>query len=142
MHLHLVQFQVLKRIPFDDAAYKTDWLTLNGWDGVKDISEFLPFPNGYTPKSLSVANYINGPEELAPANEQGWKDTVKSPSGYLTVVCVRFAPQSAPVSGSKSPKPGVNLFSFDPTVGPGYVWHCHIVDHEDNEMMRPYIVTK
>ena len=19
----------------------------------------------------------------------------------------------------------------------GYVWHCHIVDHEDNEMMRP-----
>ncbi|MFD8339063.1 multicopper oxidase domain-containing protein [Streptomyces solisilvae] len=21
-----------------------------------------------------------------------------------------------------------------------YVWHCHIVKHEDNEMMRPYIV--
>jgi FtsP/CotA-like multicopper oxidase with cupredoxin domain len=19
-----------------------------------------------------------------------------------------------------------------------YVWHCHIVSHEDNEMMRPY----
>ncbi|MDP2858839.1 MAG: multicopper oxidase domain-containing protein [Bacillota bacterium] len=28
-----------------------------------------------------------------------------------------------------------------PTVGPGYVWHCHILDHEDNEMMRPYLVT-
>ncbi|MFW9876806.1 MAG: multicopper oxidase domain-containing protein, partial [Candidatus Thorarchaeota archaeon] len=24
--------------------------------------------------------------------------------------------------------------------GPGYVWHCHILDHEDNEMMRPYLV--
>jgi hypothetical protein len=23
--------------------------------------------------------------------------------------------------------------------GPGYVWHCHIIDHEDNEMMRPYV---
>jgi bilirubin oxidase len=22
-----------------------------------------------------------------------------------------------------------------------YVWHCHIIDHEDNEMMRPYIVS-
>jgi hypothetical protein len=22
--------------------------------------------------------------------------------------------------------------------GRGYVWHCHIIDHEDNEMMRPY----
>jgi FtsP/CotA-like multicopper oxidase with cupredoxin domain len=21
-----------------------------------------------------------------------------------------------------------------------FVWHCHIVDHEDNEMMRPYQV--
>jgi Multicopper oxidase len=25
------------------------------------------------------------------------------------------------------------------TAGP-YVWHCHIVDHEDNEMMRPVLV--
>jgi spore coat protein A len=23
-----------------------------------------------------------------------------------------------------------------------YVWHCHIVDHEDNEMMRPYLVVR
>jgi FtsP/CotA-like multicopper oxidase with cupredoxin domain len=21
-----------------------------------------------------------------------------------------------------------------------YIWHCHIVEHEDNEMMRPYFV--
>jgi len=32
------------------------------------------------------------------------------------------------------------LFSFNPALGPGYVWHCHIVDHEDNEMMRPFKV--
>ena len=39
-------------------------------------------------------------------------------------------------------QPGQNLFAFDPTYGPGYVWHCHIIDHEDNEMMRPYIPSK
>jgi len=22
-----------------------------------------------------------------------------------------------------------------------YVWHCHIIDHEDNEMMRPFVVS-
>ena len=22
-----------------------------------------------------------------------------------------------------------------------YVWHCHILSHEDNEMMRPFTVT-
>jgi spore coat protein A len=21
-----------------------------------------------------------------------------------------------------------------------YVWHCHLLEHEDNEMMRPYDV--
>ncbi len=26
--------------------------------------------------------------------------------------------------------------------GPGYVWHCHIIDHEDNEMMRPFSLRK
>ena len=47
----------------------------------------------------------------------------------------------------------MNLFPFDPSAtmgtrdrfgfpgGPGYVWHCHIVDHEDNEMMRQFMIT-
>lgn len=35
--------------------------------------------------------------------------------------------------------PGTNQYPFLATDGPGYVWHCHILDHEDNEMMRPYI---
>ena len=33
---------------------------------------------------------------------------------------------------------GVNLHPFHPTTGPGYVWHCHVLDHEDNDMMWPY----
>ncbi|MCJ7491321.1 MAG: multicopper oxidase domain-containing protein, partial [Dehalococcoidia bacterium] len=33
-------------------------------------------------------------------------------------------------------------YPFDPNAnGHGFVWHCHIIDHEDNEMMRPYKVT-
>ena len=24
--------------------------------------------------------------------------------------------------------------------GPVYVWHCHILEHEDYEVMRPYVV--
>ena len=44
------------------------------------------------------------------------------------MIRIRFAPQD-----------GSN-YQFDPTIGPGYVWHCHILDHEDNEMMRPLII--
>ena len=54
------------------------------------------------------------------------KDTVKSYPGYVTRVIMRFdLPHGAPVT------PGEELL---------YVWHCHILEHEDNEMMRPYKV--
>jgi FtsP/CotA-like multicopper oxidase with cupredoxin domain len=46
--------------------------------------------------------------------ENGLKDTVISYPGEVTRVRGRFT------------TPG------------RFVWHCHIVEHEDNEMMRPY----
>jgi FtsP/CotA-like multicopper oxidase with cupredoxin domain len=46
--------------------------------------------------------------------EDGWKDTVTAYPGQVTRLRLHF-------------------------VNPGqFVWHCHIVEHEDNEMMRPY----
>ena len=41
-----------------------------------------------------------------------------------------------------APNDGAPNFPFDPNGmgGHGYVWHCHIIDHEDNEMMRPDFV--
>ncbi len=57
--------------------------------------------------------------------------------GQVPRIVVRFTPQGTPLGASA---PGTNDFDFDPTAGQGYVWHCHIVDHEDNEMMRPYVV--
>jgi spore coat protein A, manganese oxidase len=46
--------------------------------------------------------------------ENGWKDTVVAHPGEVTRLRLRFT------------NPGQ------------FVWHCHIVEHEDNEMMRPY----
>lgn len=73
--------------------------------------------------------------------ESGWKDMAKSHPGQVLRLLVRWTPTSTPVTPHKS-LAGVNLYPFDPTVGPGYVWHCHILDHEDNDMMRPYTVEK
>ena len=54
------------------------------------------------------------------------KDTIKSYPGYVTRIIMRFdLPRGASVT------PGQELL---------YVWHCHILEHEDNEMMRPYKV--
>lgn len=132
LHLHLVQFQLVYRIPFNAMQYETDWINLNGQP---------PVPENVVPQTLPVDSYLTGPPEYPSANEQGWKDTIQTPPGYVTVIRIRWAPQNAPVTGPNAPEPGDNLYCFDPTYGPGYVWHCHILEHEDNEMMRPYQVT-
>jgi FtsP/CotA-like multicopper oxidase with cupredoxin domain len=56
--------------------------------------------------------------------------------GEVTRIAVRFAPMETRANVFNG------QFPFDPSKGPGYVWHCHIVDHEDNEMMRPYKVIR
>jgi hypothetical protein len=53
-------------------------------------------------------------------------------------VVVRWAPTDLPVNAM----PQLLHYPFDPSGGNdsgafSYVWHCHIIDHEDNEMMRP-----
>ncbi len=65
---------------------------------------------------------------MAPESNEwpAWKDTVKAYPGYVTRIIQRFdLPPGTPVA------PGQRF---------RYVWHCHILEHEDNEMMRPYDV--
>jgi spore coat protein A, manganese oxidase len=124
MHLHLVQFQLLNRQPIKTEDYTNDWLKLNGEP-----------PLDHPTEVLSVKHYLDGPVISPDPNETGWKDTIRANPNEVTRILVRFAPQDA-----NCVKPGENLFPFNPASGPGYVWHCHIIDHEDNEMMRPYKV--
>jgi hypothetical protein len=75
-----------------------------------------------------------GTPRYAEKNERGWKDTFKMYPGEVSTVIVRFAPTYEPLTTPAAEL----LYPFNPSLGPGYVWHCHIVDHEDNEMMRPH----
>jgi spore coat protein A, manganese oxidase len=60
---------------------------------------------------------FTGPAVPPDPYEAGWKDTIRAHSKMITRIIVRF----------------------EGYVG-RYVWHCHILEHEDNEMMRPYEV--
>ncbi|MBO8168371.1 MAG: multicopper oxidase domain-containing protein [Thermoanaerobacteraceae bacterium] len=123
IHLHLVQFLIINRQKIEVDRYKTDWTLINGTPPLTKPTVPLP-----------IDRYLKG-EPISPApNEMGWKDTVRANPGEVTRIRVRYAPQDA---NPALTLPGVNLYPFDPTSGPGYVWHCHILDHEDNEMMRP-----
>jgi spore coat protein A, manganese oxidase len=120
IHLHLVQFQIVSRQTFNDTAYMADWVALNG----------PPPLNRPTKNLLSLTPFLIGQPVPPAVNEQGWKDTVLMYAGQVTTIRIRFTQQDG------------SAFPFDATAGPGYVWHCHLLEHEDNEMMRPYALTK
>jgi len=122
VHLHLIEFRVIERQNLDTAAYLRQWQLMNGQRPVTRPIVIDPTP------------YLIGPVIPALPYETGWKDTVRAAGNQVTRIIARWAPQEA-ASGSVTP--GENLFSVDPTLGPGYVWHCHILGHEDNDMMRP-----
>ena len=160
IHIHLIQFQVLNRQSVDVTNYMNTWAAAfpggsyagQNPDGTLGIVTYAPgtiIPGYGPPHDYKTANadgavggnpafgpFVNGPVVPPDPNEAGWKDTFKILPGMVNRVLVRWAPTEIEVDDVG---PGVNKFQFDPTQGPSYVWHCHILDHEDVEMMRPYI---
>jgi spore coat protein A, manganese oxidase len=135
--------------PFSDAATETpsagaieDWYYINLTPDTHPMHPHLvthqvigrvPFdmvaytaaaglgPNG-VPGGLDPTPFATGPMIPPDPTERGFKDTVKANPGTFTIIRAKFdlpdgviAPQS-------------------------YVHHCHIVEHEDNDMMRPFTV--
>jgi FtsP/CotA-like multicopper oxidase with cupredoxin domain len=140
IHVHLVEFQLEDRQNIDVERFRAYWESLNGATLPLDHPTVRANVEDSVldPATGTVHDFLTGPSEPPSARESGWKDTFIAPPGKVTRVRIRFAPQYTKESDLK---PGVNPFPFDATAGPGYVWHCHILDHEDNDMMRPMKMT-
>lgn len=127
IHIHLADSQVINRQRIDKESYLNDWNLINGQQPLQGPTKTID------PKAYLIEEPIEPLE-----NEKGWKDTVVCPAGYVTRLVLAMYPS---VLDPCLAKPGINLFPFDPSTFPGYVWHCHMLDHEDNEMMRPLSIT-
>jgi len=84
---------------------------------------------------FNVAKYAGTPIYTGPARnpdptELGWKETVRMNPGEVTTVVASFALPTVPFTVPTSPRTG----------GHEYVWHCHILEHEEHDMMRPLVV--
>lgn len=107
-HLHLVQFQAIKR----------------KWYGL---------PHGHAPIAKDAAHVtftIPPVDKTLDENETGWKDTIRVNPGER-----RDSDDAV-----KSAEMVILAAQFRGHAG-RYMYHCHILEHEDMEMMRPYIVT-
>jgi len=60
--------------------------------------------------------YLSPPKMMMPPNENGMRDMVRVPAGTVVQIIAHF------------------------DVPGRFVWHCHFLDHEDHEMMRPFRV--
>jgi spore coat protein A len=105
IHLHLIQFQVMDRTPFDAVGYQSALDAARAAD-----------PNAANP---DPSRFVTGRSAAPDANERGWKDTVRSNPGEITRIRAKW---TLPAGMS---------------VPQNYVYHCHILEHEDNSMMRP-----
>ncbi|MGB4588393.1 MAG: multicopper oxidase domain-containing protein [Clostridiaceae bacterium] len=150
IHLHGLQFQLIDRQIFDMKAYMMTYgmSFTNDIDAI-DPATGLPYANGvYIPGYGPPLDYLSGNTRALGGNpdpvmigtpmaprtyEAGWKDTVIMNPGEKTRIAVRVAPTDKLLSDTDL------YWDYEPNAGNGvYVWHCHITDHEDNEMMRPY----
>lgn len=85
IHIHLIQFKILERRPFNVDLYVAE----------------------------GKLEFTGDPEEPRDY-ERGWKDTVKVEVGMVTKIIMHWKEHTG-----------------------DYIWHCHFLEHEDHDMMRP-----
>jgi spore coat protein A len=122
IHLHLVHFEILGRqeIVWDSHTTEDDRVIPNedydtpAGDGTYLVTQPVVQHNGELGTGFKIMNKTSGQEVPQPAEyiENAPKDMVTALPGQITRIKATFD------------KPG------------RYVWHCHILSHEDHEMMR------
>ncbi|NGO67225.1 multicopper oxidase domain-containing protein [Streptomyces sp. SB3404] len=117
MHLHLVDMRIINRQALDVDAYV----------------RAHPKPARGTRWAPAPDRFLTGRPQRPAAWEGGPKDTVRCPVNSVTRVMIRW--------------PTAEELGFDPdavftsAMGhdlQGYVWHCHLIDHEDECMMSRF----
>jgi len=84
---------------------------------------------------FDAENYTGNPKFTGPfrppdPNELGQKETVRVNPNEMIMVIMKFDIAKVPFHVPVSPRTG----------GYEYVWHCHILEHEEHDMMRPLVV--
>ncbi len=116
LHFHLVNVQIVNRQPFNVGCF---------------------------PQTV-----FTGPARMPDANERGWKETVRMNPGEVTRVVMKFELPNVPFVSPGStretlglPGAGADGSLPSPRIYHEYVYHCHILEHEEHDMMRPMVVT-
>ncbi|MDP1833002.1 MAG: multicopper oxidase domain-containing protein [Geothrix sp.] len=92
--------------------------------------DFVAYANTPVGTPAIPIYYPNMPARGPEATELGWKETIKMHPGEVTTVIMKFDLPQVPFTVPVSPRTG----------GHEFVWHCHILEHEEHDMMRTLVV--
>ena len=84
---------------------------------VPEITESSDIPRPINTIGSMKFNLVIGTENQLDANEQGWKDTIRVNPNEMMSIAMQFKGHCG-----------------------RYMYHCHLLEHEDREMMRPFVV--
>jgi len=115
MHTHLFSFQVMGRYNYDREGLKA---AFGGPTGVGQIPV------------TQLKKYLRSKLIRYLPQEAGFKDTVNANPHQITVVRAKYSLPSTALNPDGTVAGGVQR----------YVHHCHIVEHEDNDMMERFAV--
>ncbi|QDQ89971.1 copper oxidase [Rhodococcus sp. WB9] len=133
IHLHLVTFRVIGRQAIDTNA----------------LMQAVPVPAVGMRWTPSADPFVLGPNLAPQVWESGFKDTVIADANSITRIVVRF-PTADELGFDPDATFGMSAHTMDHSEGghghmeqsshplQGYVWHCHMLDHEDHDMMLRY----
>jgi spore coat protein A len=110
IHFHLVDVLVLSRQQFQQDANGLPVLDQNG-------------------NPMLVPGTLRGPDN----NERGFKETVRMNPGEVIRVIMKFDLPKTPFAVPVSPRLAQPPYSIN---AHEYVWHCHILEHEEHDMMH------
>lgn len=127
IHLHLVHFRILGRQPYDHSRYGPN----------------NPRPRVGVRWAPSVEPYLTGPLVPPAPWEAGRKDVVRIDGKQVTRIVVRFPtadelgfdPDATFAAPTPHDMPGMGDTEMKTQTLQGYMWHCHVLDHEDHDMM-------
>lgn len=117
IHTHLFNFQHYKRATIDIKRYSKDWKQANGGEPPYKKAPVIMKPDTYLKSSWEPLDDVH----------RVWKDVANVDSSMVSVFRMRLRYNNG------------EAFPFDAREG-RYVLHCHILEHEDNDMMRYFKV--
>jgi len=128
MHIHLTKFEVIEKGYVDNLTYPDAYTPADSFalPTVGTDDAFIPNAEPGDPANTALPGSLY---RVAANEARIWRDTVMVPPAYGPLE-----------SGGPVIRPGyVRVRAKFSSLG-AYMWHCHILSHEENEMMRSFLV--